>query len=70
MFHGVQVYDFSFGITKDSIVAMTHACPWFFSAKVRRDSSQNEQLWQTLDIGDVFRPTYGLTYLQYFQFEE
>ena len=28
------------------------------SAKARRNSSQNEQLWQTLDIGNVIKPTY------------
>jgi hypothetical protein len=28
------------------------------SAKMRRNSSQNEQLWHTLHIGNVFGPTF------------
>ena len=35
--------------------------PWHMalvlSAKARRNLSQNERLWQTLDIGNVFGPT-------------
>ena len=37
--------------------AMTHVPT--LSAKVRRNSSQNEQLWQTLDIDNVFGPNLG-----------
>jgi hypothetical protein len=29
------------------------------SAKVRRIFSQNERFWQTVDIGNVIRPTFG-----------
>ena len=35
--------------------AMTYA-----PTKVRRNSFKKERLWQTLDIGNVFRPTFGL----------
>ena len=40
------------------------------SAKVRRISSQNEQSWQTLDIGNVFKPTSGFKNSQFFQFKK
>ena len=30
------------------------------SAKVRRNSSQNEELWDTLDIGNVFLANFWL----------
>jgi hypothetical protein len=39
-------------------------------AKIRRISSQNEQLWQTLDIGNVFGPTFGFKNSKIFQFKE
>ena len=29
-------------------------------AKLRGNQSQNEQLWHTLDISNVFEPTFGL----------
>ena len=28
------------------------------SAKMRRNSFEKEQLWHTLDIGNVFKPTF------------
>ena len=41
------------------------------SAKRRRNElGQNEQLWQILDISDMFGPTFGFKNSQPFQFEE
>jgi len=40
------------------------------NVKKRRNLSQNEQLWQTLDIGNTFGPTFGFKSSQLFQFEE
>ena len=37
------------------------------SAKVKRNSSQNEQLWKILDIGNVFGPTTGFKNAHDFQ---
>ena len=51
------VSNFGYGITRESIV------PWHMSlvssAKVRRNSSQNERLQHTLDISNVLMPTLG-----------
>ena len=40
------------------------------SAKVRRNSSQNERLWQILDIGTAFGPTFSLKNSQQFQLDK
>jgi hypothetical protein len=36
------------------------------SAKVKRNSSKVEQLWHTLDIGNVHMPTFGFKIHSYF----
>ena len=33
------------------------------NAKVRRNLSQDEWLWQTLEVGNVFGPTFGFKIL-------
>ena len=39
----------------------THVCMSMVpSGKVKTNSSQNEWLWHTLDISNVFEPTFGL----------
>ena len=38
-----------------------------FSATARRNSSQNGRLWQTLDIANMFKPTFGFKDSQLFQ---
>ena len=65
---GILVSNFNHGIARKSVV------PWhmalFFSVKVGRKSSQNEPLWQILDIGNVFGPSFGLKNSQYLQCKE
>ena len=40
------------------------------SAKVRRNSSQNEQLWQTLNISNVLKPIVDFINLQVISIQE
>ena len=41
-------------------IAMTHVL--VLSAEMRRNQWLNEWLWQTLDIDNMFGPTFGLNY--------
>ena len=62
------VSTFGYGSTRESIV------PWHMSlvmsAKVRRSLSQNEHLWHTINIGNVFEPTSSLKNSQYLEFKK